>query len=44
MFPKIELKAFVDAARTVGYPELPQEADLSMLDLDDFLNSMGLCT
>lgn len=34
----IEWKALVDAARTMGYAQLPEEADSSMLDSDDFLN------
>ncbi|XP_010241608.1 PREDICTED: multifunctional methyltransferase subunit TRM112-like protein At1g22270 [Nelumbo nucifera] len=37
IFPKIEWKALVDAARSMGYAELPDEADSSMLDSDDFL-------
>ncbi|KAJ8772073.1 hypothetical protein K2173_027250 [Erythroxylum novogranatense] len=37
MFAKVEWKALVDAARTMGYAELPEEADLSMLESDDFL-------
>jgi len=38
LFPKIEWKALVDAARTMGYAELPEEADSPMLDSDEFLN------
>ena len=39
MFPKIEWKAFVDAARTIGYAELPEEVDESyMLTSEEFLN------
>ncbi|KAF2306411.1 hypothetical protein GH714_017744 [Hevea brasiliensis] len=37
MFSKIEWKALVDAARTMGYVELPEEAESSMLDSDEFL-------
>ncbi|OAY43740.1 multifunctional methyltransferase subunit TRM112 homolog A [Manihot esculenta] len=37
MFAKIEWKALVDAARTMGYAELPEEAESSMLDSDEFL-------
>ncbi|KAG6648960.1 hypothetical protein I3843_07G176500 [Carya illinoinensis] len=37
IFPKVKWKAFVDAARTMGYPELPEEADSSLLDSDKFL-------
>ncbi|KDP41379.1 hypothetical protein JCGZ_15786 [Jatropha curcas] len=37
MFPKIEWKALVDAGRTMGYNELPEEVELSMLDSDEFL-------
>ncbi|KAL5551553.1 hypothetical protein UlMin_001729 [Ulmus minor] len=37
MFSKIDWKAFVDASRTMGYAELPEEAESSMLDADDFL-------
>ena len=38
MFPKIEWKAFVDAAKTVGYAELPEEVDSSALESEEFLN------
>ena len=39
MFPKIKWKAFVDAARTIGYAELPKEVDeSSMLTSEEFLN------
>lgn len=38
MFEKIEWKAFVEAARGMGYTELPEEADTSMLDSNEFLN------
>nr|POF09153.1 multifunctional methyltransferase subunit trm112-like protein at1g78190 [Quercus suber] len=39
MFPKIEWKTFVDAARTIGYAELPKEVDdSSMLTSEEFLN------
>ncbi|WOL02744.1 multifunctional methyltransferase subunit [Canna indica] len=37
MFSKIEWKALAGAARAVGYGELPDEADASMLDSEDFL-------
>ncbi|KAA8528277.1 hypothetical protein F0562_035632 [Nyssa sinensis] len=37
MFAKIEWKALVDASRILGYAELPDEAEPSMLDSDDFL-------
>ncbi|XP_008795546.1 multifunctional methyltransferase subunit TRM112 homolog A-like [Phoenix dactylifera] len=37
IFPKIEWKALAGAARALGYNELPDEADASMLDADDFL-------
>ncbi|KAJ4960287.1 hypothetical protein NE237_020197 [Protea cynaroides] len=38
MFSKIDWKALVDAARSMGYAELPEEApDSSMLDSDEFL-------
>lgn len=37
IFPKIEWKALVDASRALGYPELPDEAEPSMLDSHDFL-------
>ncbi|XP_068642995.1 multifunctional methyltransferase subunit TRM112 homolog A-like [Aristolochia californica] len=37
IFPKIEWKALADAAKTLGYAELPEEAEPSMLDSDDFL-------
>ncbi|KAJ6405176.1 hypothetical protein OIU84_013198 [Salix udensis] len=40
MFPKLEWKALVDAARTMGYTELPEEADSSMLESEDFLRKL----
>lgn len=38
MFEKVDWKAFVDASRAMGYTELPEEANSSMLDSDEFLN------
>ncbi|KAI3906755.1 hypothetical protein MKW92_044939 [Papaver armeniacum] len=37
MFVKIEWKALVDAAKSMGYEELPEEVDSSMLESDEFL-------
>lgn len=37
MFTKIEWKALFDAAQTMGYTDLPAEAESSMLDSDEFL-------
>ncbi|KAF3445593.1 hypothetical protein FNV43_RR10769 [Rhamnella rubrinervis] len=37
MFSKVHWKALADASRIMGYAELPEEADRSMLDSDDFL-------
>ncbi|KAF3773173.1 Multifunctional methyltransferase subunit TRM112-like protein [Nymphaea thermarum] len=37
IFPKIEWKALHDAASQMGVTELPERADPSMLDSDDFL-------
>ncbi|XP_010270027.1 PREDICTED: multifunctional methyltransferase subunit TRM112-like protein At1g22270 [Nelumbo nucifera] len=37
IFPKIEWKALVNAARSMGYSQLPDAADSSMLNSDDFL-------
>lgn len=37
IFLKIEWKAFVDAARTLGYAKLYEDADSSLLDSSDFL-------
>uniref|UniRef100_A0A2P2JH93 Protein trm112 n=1 Tax=Rhizophora mucronata TaxID=61149 RepID=A0A2P2JH93_RHIMU len=37
MFSKVEWKALVDAARTLGYAELPDEVDSSMLGSEEFL-------
>ncbi|XP_022953413.1 multifunctional methyltransferase subunit TRM112-like protein At1g22270 isoform X1 [Cucurbita moschata] len=37
MFSKIEWKPLVDASRTMGYAELPEEAESLMLDSHDFL-------
>ena len=38
MFDKIDWKAFVEASRTMGYAELPDEADSAMLESDEFLS------
>ncbi|KAF3655474.1 Multifunctional methyltransferase subunit-like protein [Capsicum annuum] len=38
MFSKVEWKALAEASRTMGYTELPENADASMLDSDDFLH------
>ncbi|KAL6512065.1 hypothetical protein OROGR_021662 [Orobanche gracilis] len=38
MFAKMEWKALVDASRTLGYSELPDEAASSMLESDEFLH------
>lgn len=40
MFFKIEWKPLVDASRTMGYAELPEEAEPSMLDSDEFLRKL----
>ncbi|KAL3839978.1 hypothetical protein ACJIZ3_024569 [Penstemon smallii] len=37
MFAMIEWNALVEASRTVGYSELPENAESSMLDSDEFL-------
>ncbi|MCL7031808.1 hypothetical protein MKW94_002768 [Papaver nudicaule] len=37
MFAKIEWKALVNAAKSMGYEELPEEVDSSMLESDEFL-------
>ncbi|GAB4845043.1 hypothetical protein Ancab_038448 [Ancistrocladus abbreviatus] len=37
MFHKIEWKALVDAAKSMGYSDLPEEADSSLLNSEDFL-------
>lgn len=37
MFVKVEWKALVEASRTLGYSELPETAESSMLDSDEFL-------
>lgn len=37
IFLKIEWKAFVDAARALGYAKLFEDADSSLLDSSDFL-------
>ncbi|CAN0841286.1 Multifunctional methyltransferase subunit TRM112 homolog B [Linum grandiflorum] len=36
IFPKIEWKPLVEAARAVGYSELPEEAGDSMLESEEF--------
>ncbi|PSR99882.1 Multifunctional methyltransferase subunit TRM112-like protein [Actinidia chinensis var. chinensis] len=40
IFPKIDWKALVAAARAVGYGELPDTADAAMLESDDFLRHL----
>ncbi|KAL2503839.1 Multifunctional methyltransferase subunit TRM112-like protein [Abeliophyllum distichum] len=37
MFAKIEWKALVKASRTMGYTELPENSEASMLNSDEFL-------
>ncbi|KAK9293134.1 hypothetical protein L1049_021120 [Liquidambar formosana] len=37
MFVKIEWKALVDASRAMGYADLPDQTEPSMLDSDEFL-------
>ncbi|KAL2468031.1 Multifunctional methyltransferase subunit TRM112-like protein [Forsythia ovata] len=37
MFAKIEWKALVEASRTMGYTELPENSESSMLNSDEFL-------
>uniref|UniRef100_A0A7C8Z9L8 Trm112p-like protein n=1 Tax=Opuntia streptacantha TaxID=393608 RepID=A0A7C8Z9L8_OPUST len=37
IFSKIEWRPFVDAAKTLGFSDLPEEADSSLLDSQDFL-------
>lgn len=37
IFHKIEWKALVNASKALGYGELPENAEPSMLDSDDFL-------
>lgn len=38
MFEKIDWKAFYGASRAMGYAELPEEVDSSLLESDDFLH------
>ncbi|KAA8538087.1 hypothetical protein F0562_027695 [Nyssa sinensis] len=40
MFLKLEWMALVGASQTMGYDELPQEAEPSMLDSDHFLKRL----
>nr|GLL39611.1 multifunctional methyltransferase subunit TRM112-like protein At1g22270 [Ipomoea trifida]GMD50279.1 multifunctional methyltransferase subunit TRM112-like protein At1g22270 [Ipomoea batatas] len=42
LFPKIEWKALVGASRTLGYADLPEDAEAaaSMLDSPDFLQKL----
>jgi len=37
MFPKMEWKALVDAAGSLGFAELPEKAEPSMLESEEFL-------
>ncbi|MED6204103.1 hypothetical protein PIB30_005829 [Stylosanthes scabra] len=38
MFEKVEWKAFVEASRSMGYSNLPEEVDPAMLESDEFLS------
>ncbi|KAJ7965713.1 Multifunctional methyltransferase subunit trm112-like protein [Quillaja saponaria] len=38
MFVKIDWKALAEACRTMGYADLPEEANSSMLESDEFLH------
>lgn len=38
MFVKIDWNALVDASKSLGYSELPDNAEFSMLDSDEFLS------
>ncbi|KAJ6352877.1 hypothetical protein OIU76_001988 [Salix suchowensis] len=40
LFPKLEWKALVDGARALGYAELPEAADSSMLESEEFLRKV----
>lgn len=40
MFSKIEYKALLDSSRTMGYAELPEHAEPSMLESDEFLRKL----
>lgn len=40
MFSKIEYKALLDASITMGYAELPEHAEPSMLESDEFLRKL----
>lgn len=42
LFPKIEWKALVGASRTMGYTDLPEDAEAaaSMLDSEEFLQKL----
>ncbi|KAI3460603.1 hypothetical protein Pfo_017266 [Paulownia fortunei] len=40
MFATIEWKPLVEASRTMGYSELPDNAESSMLDSDEFLRKL----
>ncbi|KAL2904530.1 Multifunctional methyltransferase subunit TRM112-like protein B [Bienertia sinuspersici] len=39
MFSKIEWKPFVEAAKTLGYSELSEDVDPSLLDSQEFLSN-----
>ncbi|XP_057729951.1 multifunctional methyltransferase subunit TRM112 homolog A-like [Arachis stenosperma] len=38
MFEKVEWKAFLEASRSMGYTQLPEEVDSGMLESDEFLS------
>ncbi|KAL1344619.1 hypothetical protein HN51_018491 [Arachis hypogaea] len=38
MFEKVEWKAFLEASRSMGYAQLPEEVDSGMLESDEFLS------
>ncbi|KAE9603876.1 hypothetical protein Lal_00001868 [Lupinus albus] len=38
MFQKIDWKVLIEASRAMGYTELPEESDFSLLESDEFLS------
>ncbi|OIV97891.1 hypothetical protein TanjilG_12648 [Lupinus angustifolius] len=38
MFQKIDWKALTEASRSMGYTELPEESEFSLLESDEFLS------
>ncbi|CAI9116308.1 OLC1v1017421C1 [Oldenlandia corymbosa var. corymbosa] len=41
MFAKLDYKVLVEASKTMGYADLPEQAEPSMLESEDFLRKLN---